>query len=121
MDGAKGEMTRSPFGLTCRRPCTSDTAVPSDKDHHIRTGGAPATLHVTTVPESLRKCTLVEGSNRNLGPDRRRRPAEEDSVEEMWEELEEDEDWEEEDEEAEDDFCDDDEDDDIDGSWLEFA
>ena len=28
----------------------------------------PATLHVITVPESLRKCTLVGGSNRKRGP-----------------------------------------------------
>ena len=82
-------MTKSPLGRTCRRPCTSETAVPSERAHQIRTGGAPATLHVTTVPESLRKCTLGRGSKRNRGPLRPDEAEESDEDEADKEELDE--------------------------------
>lgn len=100
-EGGKGDMTRSPLGRTCRSPWTSETAVPSESDHQMRTGGAPATLQVTTVPESLRKCTLGGGSTKKRGP-WRLAEGEASEAEPMPEELEdeEEEDEEEEDEEA---------------------
>lgn len=46
----------------------SDTEVPSERVHHILSGGTPDTLHEMMVPVSFRKLTWIGGSIKKRGP-----------------------------------------------------
>lgn len=54
--------------LTCRKPGTSPTAVPSARIQIISGLGLPLAVHSTMAPVVFEKSTLFSGSLMNIGP-----------------------------------------------------
>lgn len=54
--------------LTCRKPGTSPTAVPSARTQKTSGVGDPRAAHSTVAPVVLLKSTRFEGSFMNIGP-----------------------------------------------------